>query len=222
MSEANESKPNQGSFDGIEYILGTPLEWSWLEEKLCASLQTKAKFGSDHTAQQIGLGQGSLSVLARIQPMWTQSDERLPRSVIAKIASLKTMREMVNGPLASAQTFLDFNMKEALNSMEKFINSIHNTEASLYAALQTSGLNLKVPKAYVLQKCDIHCPQGVIVMEDMGEDAFTVPLYDVISVENVYEPFLAMIKSMRYLDESLAPMVDRIVDNWDTIFDENT
>ncbi|VDM26658.1 unnamed protein product [Toxocara canis] len=27
---------------------------------------------------------------------------------------------------------------------------------------------------------------------------------------------------MRYLDESLAPMVDRIVDNWDTIFDENT
>uniref|UniRef100_A0A0M3I7Z2 APH domain-containing protein n=1 Tax=Ascaris lumbricoides TaxID=6252 RepID=A0A0M3I7Z2_ASCLU len=177
----------KGQFDSEEYILATPIKWSWLEENLCTSLNTSAKFGADCTAQQVGAGQGYMSVMARIHPKWTESNGSLPQSIIAKIPSLKYIPSILNDQKTPHNPCKTAEIDSIMDNLEKNLNNFHNTEVSLYAMVQDNDLHLKIPKTYVLQKFDDECAQGVIVMEDMGEQSIVFGVYHVISVDDIYQ-----------------------------------
>lgn len=63
----------------------------------------------------------------------------------------------------------------------------HNTEVSFYELVHSSGMHIKVPETYVLQKFTEHCNQGFIVMADQGTDATVLSLFNNVTPEEIMQ-----------------------------------
>uniref|UniRef100_A0A914XRB3 Uncharacterized protein n=1 Tax=Plectus sambesii TaxID=2011161 RepID=A0A914XRB3_9BILA len=88
-------------------IHGSPLTKERFEQELQEALNTKSKFGSNFTTEQIGLGQGFLSIMFRAKLDWEGEDAAgLPPSVVCKVPTMVTMIQI------SKATGLDKKMEQ--------------------------------------------------------------------------------------------------------------
>uniref|UniRef100_F1KVK0 Oxidoreductase dhs-27 n=2 Tax=Ascaris TaxID=6251 RepID=F1KVK0_ASCSU len=177
--------------DDEKRILGTSVEWSCVEEKLRCALQTESRFGANKSANRIGMGQGFVSYICRLHLDWIPKNEDLPQTVVIKIPAIDITRQLIKVMNTEGE------MEKAANSdpeillakFEPMLRRCHNTEVSFYELVHSSGMHIKVPETYVLQKFTEHCNQGFIVMADQGTDATVLSLFNNVTPEEIMQVF---------------------------------
>ena len=107
-------------------------------QRCCVSHNTSSKFPpppgklKSKSAERIGLGQGFLSVLARITLDWEDDLGKLPRNVVLKAPTLNSLE----GIMDSGEEFAV--AKETLgdNKMDVWLTPAHNNECYMYELLR--------------------------------------------------------------------------------------
>src|SRR5689334_7398316 len=109
----------EDSASSLAGIFDTSVTLKMLEVKLQEALKTSATFGPNLTTEQIGQGQGYLSVMLRLKPDWQGANtDELPTSFVVKIPTSVTTAK------ASKQINLD-EMAKASQSDAKFDADSH-------------------------------------------------------------------------------------------------
>ncbi|VDD96027.1 unnamed protein product [Enterobius vermicularis] len=177
----------------------TSLPAYYVEEKMQEYFKTLSQFGPNLEMSHIGIGQGFLSVVARIIPDWTPSDPNLPKSFIAKVSSLESSKQLMeDDEMAKAIKRTSINVQEILQQMEKNRAQAHNTEVAFYRLAKKYELNLKMPEIYFAQELSPISDCGLLFMEDAGETSYVIPPYEKTSVSEVKQVLQEIAKFHSY------------------------
>ncbi|VDO97632.1 unnamed protein product [Heligmosomoides polygyrus] len=82
MDTLNLYTPAGGLYD-------THVTWEDIEEDMKRELKTKASFGPNRTAKDIGDGKGFMSKILLVNPDWQHKDKELPKVFIVKVSSVR-------------------------------------------------------------------------------------------------------------------------------------
>ncbi|KHN80102.1 hypothetical protein Tcan_12309 [Toxocara canis] len=187
MMKSEDVHESEENAQNRMFVAGTSLRWTWLQEKIRASLKTTAKFGQNFVYERIGIGQGYMSLIERVHPNWTEAGELLPQTFIVKIPSTEPSRRAVASAKERTNYFSGTDYDTFFVELERTVQHYHHTEISFYEMVKTNHLRLKIPKAYLLQRPDSENSQGVIIMEDIGEDSTVFATYDNLTPEDMYQ-----------------------------------
>ncbi|VDM69659.1 unnamed protein product [Strongylus vulgaris] len=78
--------PGNGLFE-------THVTWEDIEQDMQRELKTKAIFGPNKTAKNIGDGIGFMSRVVLIEPDWQNQDKQLPKQFIVKVRLFQSKHE---------------------------------------------------------------------------------------------------------------------------------
>ncbi|KHN80107.1 putative kinase-like protein [Toxocara canis] len=134
---------------------------------------------------------GFASIIGRLYLDWVPEDENLPQTVIIKIPSIESTKQLLEG-LNSTRMLEEATSNDREDLLVKFtsvLQQCHNTEVSFYELLSSNGLHIKAPKAYVLQKFTKDCDQGVIVLSDQGDDVVVLMLFNNVTPDEIMQVF---------------------------------
>ncbi|VDM41562.1 unnamed protein product [Toxocara canis] len=134
---------------------------------------------------------GFASIIGRLYLDWVPEDENLPQTVIIKIPSIESTKQLLEG-LNSTRMLEEATSNDSEDLLVKFtsvLQQCHNTEVSFYELLSSNGLHIKAPKAYVLQKFTKDCDQGVIVLSDQGDDVVVLMLFNNVTPDEIMQVF---------------------------------
>uniref|UniRef100_A0A914UXC5 CHK kinase-like domain-containing protein n=1 Tax=Plectus sambesii TaxID=2011161 RepID=A0A914UXC5_9BILA len=174
-------------------IHGSPLTKERFEQELQEALNTKSKFGSNFTTEQIGLGQGFLSIMFRAKLDWEGEDAAgLPPSVVCKVPTMVTMIQMSKATgldkkmeKINEETNANYDFEKATAAFLSMLKLIHASETAFYNLVNKEKLSLCVPKCYLAKDFGENDECGLIVLEDLCDIASTKPIYEGIPVESL-------------------------------------
>uniref|UniRef100_A0A0N5AAD6 CHK domain-containing protein n=1 Tax=Syphacia muris TaxID=451379 RepID=A0A0N5AAD6_9BILA len=180
------SSPKNNDNTSDSQLFGTSITFEFVEKQLQRFFNTKSKFGKNRKAFHIGVGEGFLSVIARIYPDWTPKSAELPETVIAKIPNIKTAEEFAsNEKFNELLGDVEIDKDVMLKMLSSLITRAHNAESAFYQTITESKIEVKIPKLYFQQPFSDDCKQGVLLLEDLGTGCAVSKPYEIVSAEEV-------------------------------------
>ncbi|VDN23339.1 unnamed protein product [Gongylonema pulchrum] len=185
---ANESETADDS-----YILGTSVTWKWVEKKLQNVFQTKAYFGRKKNAIRIGYGEGYVCVLGRMYLDWVNYSEsdKLPETLVIKLPVDQVTEEMQQDTTFRTGS-AGWDLQIFSTMMHDFRVKGHANEVIFYKWLQQKDINIEnIPHCYIAQDSNQDQSQGLLVIEDMGEEAYASLPFDGLDSEDLSQVLLS-------------------------------
>ncbi|VDD96402.1 unnamed protein product [Enterobius vermicularis] len=164
-------------------IFGTTVTVEFAEEKLKEYFKTNSVFGPNFKIVRVGVGQGFMSVVARIWPDWKPENKNLPNTLIAKISSMATADQVINDKRYIEKGGIFGDQSSVLDKMQKTLSRAHNSEVDFYNSAKQYGFQIRIPEVYFAEPYSENCKQGYLLMQDLGEDAFVIPQYQRTTIE---------------------------------------
>jgi thiamine kinase-like enzyme len=162
-------------------LCNTPFTLEWLVDILLCNGKYSATVTS-HNAMPIGVGQGFLSHIVRVQFTWTGKDaDKMPKSVVMKVPTTNTLTAQFNKMDLGAEH------KEQLQDdmVNLWLPLAHGNECKFYEMFAKTKPNILMPKTYFAKELG-DGKEGVIVMEDFSlMNGITINKADGMNLEQV-------------------------------------
>ncbi|EFO93297.1 hypothetical protein CRE_20960 [Caenorhabditis remanei] len=188
-------------YETSDGILETHVTWKDVESDLQEKLGTKATFGENKTAVNIGDKKGFMSRVALVEPDWQNVEEvkELPRKFALKIPS-----QLAQFNIMSFEGGEGFDA-EKLARFSIVTRMIHNREVEVYKQLNKfNHPDIPYAKAYSLKPFDNSDDlKGYLILEFIP-NIHTIEMYQSINADDLL-PLVRGIATFSALAQSLSP-----------------
>ncbi|VDD87476.1 unnamed protein product [Enterobius vermicularis] len=180
------AEDDQGTTLDTPMILNSTVSVQFVEEKFMRMLNTTSRFGENVEVTTLGVGEGFLSIVARLRPNWIPQEENLPQSFIVKIPSVTACEKLIRGNnLMKAYDEENISLDSIITWLNSFIHEAHNAEVAFYKMVQECKIAISVPKMYFGESFTDASSQGLLAFEDVGDKAATIPIYQTLTIDEV-------------------------------------